>query len=47
MLTVPFKANVAWRCRIPNQQYRVADWAVYDAALFRQAVAAPACHNPR
>jgi len=25
MLTVPFKANVAWRCRIPNQWYKVTD----------------------
>jgi hypothetical protein len=47
MLAVPFKANVAWRCRIPNQRYRVTDWAVYDAALFRQEVAAAVSDEER
>jgi hypothetical protein len=30
---VPFKANAARRDRIPKQQYRVTNWAEYDASL--------------
>jgi hypothetical protein len=30
---VPFKANAARRHRIPKQQYRVTNWAEYDASL--------------
>src|SRR5215211_870035 len=30
---MPFKANAARRHRIPKQQYRVTNWAEYDAAL--------------
>ncbi len=30
---MPFKANAARRHRIPKQQRRITNWAVYDAAL--------------
>ena len=30
---MPFKANAARRHRIPKQQYRVTNWAEYDASL--------------
>ena len=30
---MPFKINAARRHRIPKQQYRVTNWAEYDAAL--------------
>jgi hypothetical protein len=30
---MPFKANAACRRHIPKQQYRVTNWAEYDAAL--------------
>src|ERR687886_1274741 len=30
---MPFKAKAAYRRHIPKQQHRVANWAVYDAAL--------------
>jgi hypothetical protein len=30
---VPFKANAACRHHIPRQQYRVTNWAEYDASL--------------
>ena len=33
MPVVPFKANAARRHHIPKQQYRVTNWAEYDAAL--------------
>src|SRR3954451_7008860 len=33
---MPFKANAARRHRIPKQQYRVTNWAEYDAALRQQ-----------
>jgi hypothetical protein len=33
---MPCKANAARRYRIPKQQYRVTNWAEYDAALRRR-----------